>query len=531
MKKSLILLGLLLLLSAAGRAINVPSELKGARVFLWGAEISRSASAQLNAGVNEIVFSGLPADIDGNSIQVGTASAVTILSVSHRMNFLESPQHTSRVRMLTDSLDLYTREIASQQGLLKVYEEEELLLLANKSIGGGDTGVKVADLRAMADFFRTRLAEVKNLQIDTRRRIDQLQKRQQRIRTQLGEAGQQRTPVSEIVLSVTAPRATTARFDFSYITRRARWSASYDIRAMDTSKPVELLMKASIAQNTNEDWTNIPLVLSTANPLDARVVPTLNTWFLHFMEPAPQMMNKLQGRARGVEMEMLEEYVIVDDDVDVSMDAFAVIASQTTTTREYTITAPFTIRSGAESQMLEVHRKEVAAAFAWYAVPRVDKDAYLLARLSGWEELVVLPGETGIFFENAFVGKTFIDPAQVRDTLEVSMGIDRGVSIERLRVTDQSRRSFLGRRNTETVAWKINIRNNKNRTINLEVRDQVPVSTHADMQISVEERSGASYDENTGMLVWRMELTAGQTAERNFRYTVRYPADKKVIVE
>jgi len=520
-----------LLVSASG----INSQLKGSRVFLWGAEISRSATVEISPGINEVIFTGLPADMDPNSIQVKSVGNFAILSVAHRHNHLESPQMTTKMSGLRDSLDYYKSQIDLLQAMLKVYDEEEALLSANKSIGGGDTGVRVADLRTMADFFRSRFTEVKKLQLETRKELEAAQQRHARIRTQIGELTRERSFVSEIIVTTSAARALKGQFDFSYITRMARWNALYDIRAIDTDKPVELLMKASVNQNTGEDWSNIHLVLSTASPLDGRTVPALSPWFLRFLEPIVASPVLEMRSRKMMDAEPMAEMFIADDlaseMVVVGYGTQTVVASQTATTREFHITTPFDIKTGKGSQMVEIQKNELPAIFTWYAVPRIDKDAYLVARVTGWEEYVILPGEAGIFFENAYVGKTILDPMQSTDTLEISMGMDRSVAVERVRLADFSRKGILGRRTTETVAWEIKLRNNKNRVINLELKDQIPVSTHADLQVTLEEKSGADHQESSGILTWRLTLPAGESAQRVFRYSVRYPSDKKVMLE
>ncbi len=529
--KTRFLIALLLLLGCVQVSIAMNSELSNVRLFLWGAEITRKASVQVIAGNGETVFTGLPADINPSSIQVKPTGEFTILSVGHRLNFQESPILAAELKILRDSLDLLKDLIDRKQASLKVFEEEEALLLANRSIGGTQDGVKLADLRAIADFFRNRLSEVKNFQINVRREIEQLQQRQTRIRQQVGQLGNQRMHVSEIVVATSAPRAVRGQFEISFITYQANWNPVYDLRATDTGRPIDLIMKARITQSTGEDWNNLRLLLSTANPIDNRVAPTLNPWFLNFIEPMPVM----HMRSRGMEkMQFAPEMEVMDVQLNEMIAVGSgpqTIATQTATTREFQITTPHTIKTGQATQTIEISKHELPATFTWFAVPRVDKDAYLLARNTGWEEFIPLAGNAGIFFENTFVGETFINPDQATDTLTLSMGTDRGVIVERVRQTEFARKGVLGRRVTETVAWQIRARNNKNRSVNLEIRDQIPVSAQSDIQVTLEESSGAEYEQSTGMLIWRMEVPAGQTQNRTFRYSVRYPSDKKIRLE
>jgi uncharacterized protein (TIGR02231 family) len=527
---------ILLFIPLMGFSGSVNSELTGVRLFLWGAEISRTSANQVEAGINEVVFTGLPVNMDANSIQVKGVGSFSVLSVSHRHNFLDEPAVSLEVKMLTDSLELLKKEMDSQQSLLNVYEEEQGLLLANKAIGGSDTGVKVAELQSMANFFRSRLMEVKRLQIETKQKLVELQRAQSRIRNQINELGSPRTNVSEIVVTTSASRAVRGIFEISFITWEARWNPLYDIRASDTGNPVELVMKASVTQSTGEDWSGISLTLSTAPPFSGRNIPELSKWFLRFLDPNPfvgasRSKSIQEAPMMAPEMYRMEAEVADDMMLEMITDEPVVVQSQTTTTHEYRITTPFNVKSGGGSQMLEVQTHELPATFTWYSVPKIDQDAYLVAMITDWEEHVILPGETGVFFENAFVGETMINPMLTDDTLKVSMGTDRGVVLERKREEDFASRGILGRKTTETVAWKIDVRNNKNRRINIEIRDQIPVSTDENIEITLEERAGAQYEQLSGMLTWRLELEPGQSQTLPFRYSVKYPSDKNIRLE
>ncbi|MFN3556994.1 MAG: DUF4139 domain-containing protein [Bacteroidales bacterium] len=521
----------LILLVFSGNATVVTSHIKSVKVYTQGAEISRTARAALPAGTSEVVITGLPDQLDPGNIQVSGTGIFSILSVSHRLNHQVSAQHNQLLTQLQDSLDYYKNQLEVQQGMLKVYEEEEALLLANRSIGGSDAGVKVADLRSMADFFRSRLGEVKRLQLETRRQITQLQDRHNRVRQQLVvHSARGNQPVGELVITTQAPRPVNAVFEFSYITWQAGWQATYDVRAENTDQPIELLMKAMVQQTTGEDWTDVALSLSTGNPRANRVKPELHTWFLRFVEPVqPQV--KMDNRLRfAPDMLMEMEILPFAEGLDAAqMPVFSATESQLTT--EYAVNVPFTISSGQQPRMVEVERNQLQAHYRWFAAPRIDREVFLLARVTGWESLIPLPGEANLFFEGSFVGKSFIDPASVADTLELSMGVDKGVVIERNRLTDFSRKSILGRRTTETVAWEIVVRNNRNRRILLEIKDQIPVATHADMQITLEEQSGARFDSSNGMLYWNIDLGPNEIQRKIFRYSVRYPSDRIIRLE
>ncbi len=94
-----------------------------------------------------------------------------------------------------------------------------------------------------------------------------------------------RRNTSEIVISLSADAPTTADFEISYVVGNAGWSSSYDIRAINTKSPLQLSYKANVFQSTGEEWKNVKLKLSTANPSESGLKPELTAWYLNFYQP------------------------------------------------------------------------------------------------------------------------------------------------------------------------------------------------------------------------------------------------------
>jgi len=148
--------------------------------------------------------------------------------------------------------------------------------------------------------------------------------------------------------------------------------------------------------------------------------------------------------------------------------------------------------------------------------------------VTDWEELNLLNGEANLYFGQAFVGKSRIQADAVSDTLEFSMGQDESISIERSRLKEFTEKNFFGNRVRETRAWELTVRNNKNRSISLTLVDQIPVSTNEDIEVDLQERNGASLNEDTGELTWNLSIGAGESVTRQFRYEVEYPSGKQI---
>jgi len=136
-----------------------------------------------------------------------------------------------------------------------------------------------------------------------------------------------------------------------------------------------------------------------------------------------------------------------------------------------------------------------------------------------------------VYLENSYVGKSLINTQLFNDTLELSFGNDNNISIKRERVSEFTEDQFIGANRKETVGYKISVRNNKSYAVNVSLTDQVPVSSTKEIQVEVLEISGAKMDAGTGKLEWKVPLQPDETKEFTIRYSVRYPKDKRVMLE
>ena len=159
------------------------------------------------------------------------------------------------------------------------------MLLANKAIGGNESGVDIEDLMEMADFYRARLTEVETKLLDIEKEKKEINKTITNLKTQLNQLNARKTTnTSEITIKVSSKTRTMADINVNYIVSGAGWMPKYDIRSSNTTDPVELTYKADVFQNTGNDWKNVDLTLSTGNPSVNNTQPELSPWYLYFVQ-------------------------------------------------------------------------------------------------------------------------------------------------------------------------------------------------------------------------------------------------------
>lgn len=604
------------------RSVKVESKIKSVTVFIQGAQVMREGQVLLAAGISTLEFSKLPAALKPGSIQVEGSGNFRVLSVSHAFDYLSGNAHSEEIIQLQELAENGGNKIKELQSQLAVYDEEEALLLENRKLGGKERGVEISQLKEAADFFRSRLSDIKGRKLALQQQIKLQQEEVSKVNNSLRDLKvRKKEPNSVVQVKVEALKAHKAVLNLSYLVEQAGWFPAYDLRVQEVGEPLSLSYKAQVFQQSGESWDQVSLTVSTGNPETNNNKPDLTTQWVNFPEnirrqqgrgmltaqpsqiigrvvsegdgePIPGVSIRVQGSTVGtvtningtyslsipkgsetlsfsfigyvtqeipvrqgevIDVEMqediqaLQEVVVTgySDDrlqgrvagVEVSRNARAkekiskpdVARLQNQITTEFVITQPYDIPSDSKQYMVDMQQHDLEAFYQYYVAPELDKGAYLTAGLNEWQHIDILAGEASLFFEGKYVGKTLLDPQQTGDTLYVSLGKDKNVIVERNEVRDFSKKSFFGGKQKEDKVYVISLRNTKQKPVSMVLEDRVPVSRLSDITVEAGENSGAKYNSENGILRWELELQPGESIEKKFAYSLRYPAGRKII--
>jgi len=300
----------------------VPAILKSATVYRTGAELTHQAKAILKQGTNDLVVEGLSNGLDIGSVQIGSDEKLTILSVEFSTEFLKPAVKTAAIKRLEDSLETVNKEINRIQVILKTDAELIDLMKANREIRGTQTGLSVAELMKMMDYYKTKSLETQNEMAQYQEKQNKLHELVQKIQLQIAEEEQKNNKTTgRLSVQVMSPVAGACNLTISYITSKAYWNPSYDIRVENISKPISLMYKAKLVQTTGIDWKQVKLTLSSSMPNQNSNAPILKSWFLNYTNPVTRMENNLymnsmqsmlQGKVAGLAVSsQLQEVVTV----------------------------------------------------------------------------------------------------------------------------------------------------------------------------------------------------------------------------
>jgi uncharacterized protein (TIGR02231 family) len=336
-------------------------------------------------------------------------------------------------------------------------------------------------------------------------------------------------------MNISTIENTSATIWLSYTVYDAGWIPVYDVRAKDVLSPVELLYNAKVFQNTGEAWDKVALRLSTANPQQRGEKPNLQPWFIDFMQPLYE--TEQYNRARtGITKKAYAAPAALEEDMAFKTEDLATVASLTEidenqTSLEFNIKIPYDVPSDNKQYTINIQENTLPATYEYYCAPKLDREAFLVARITGWENYNLLSGEINLFFEGTYVGKSNLNVRNTGDTLDLSLGRDKGIVVTRVKMKDFTEEKTIGSNIRETRAWEITVRNNKKQALNLHLEDQFPVSMNKDIEVEPVDYSGGIYNKETGRISWRLKLEPSAEKKLRLSFAIKYPKDKKVFID
>lgn len=234
----------------------------------------------------------------------------------------------------------------------------------------------------------------------------------------------------------------------------------------------------------------------------------------------------LQGRTPGVTIRGSSK-------MKVAMEApiLETTFQENQTTVEIEVTEPYSIKTNGERTLVDLKAYEIPANYQYKAIPKLDNDAFLIAQISDWNQYSLLEGESNLYFEDGFVGRSILNAASLEDTLSVSMGRDRSIVIQREKVDEFAKKRTIGSNVTESRGYEITVRNNKSQAVNLQIIDQIPVSVNSNITVEVGNTSGGKLNEETGIITWSITIPPGSQEKLTFQYEVKYPKNERVVLD
>ena len=511
-----------------GNVIKTISKIDNIIIYNSGATVNRNGTVNLKKGTNKIFISSLSPKLISESIQFNVKSNdVIINSISKQANFLGNSYYNTQVIYIEDSIQRIDDSIRDKTVNLEVYNQGKDLLDQNKSVLKTSREFIIDDLMDLTEYFNQKIREIQINISKINKEILDLKKIKSSLKKQLNSIKSNvNNQVCDIVIQLTCSKEGEFNYELNYNTMQAGWVPYYDIRVKEINSPIELTYKAKVYQNTNEEWSDIQLSLSTGKLNKSNKAPNFN----------PQIIRNTTGYRKDNRQrnKSINSMPIEMNDSDDELNEKSLSSSEYTsvdfsgTQIKYNITVPYSIPSQKTPIFIEIQQLNLNANYDYYCYPKVDKDVFLMCHFEKLSKKNLLPGSGQVYFAGKSIGSTYLDPFSIKKTIDLSLSRDVSIIVERILETKLSSESKVGDNIKIEKSYKITLKNNKNKSVNLVLIDQIPVSNKKSIDVQLMESSEAKHSKNSGKLVWNLKLNPEEIVVKKFSFSIKHPEKDKI---
>ncbi|MGB0525535.1 MAG: DUF4139 domain-containing protein [Flammeovirgaceae bacterium] len=532
--KQLIPFFLLFVISINGLCNStVHSTIHEVMVYRQSAALTRQAQFTTTQGTQKVILTGISVFAVPSSFTVHLkSSSGKLLSATYKKTFLlqeVDPKQKALKDQLQSQINQINHQLAAihdQQTILKGMEK---ILDKNIDLGRSSSGFTPAQVIELSNNYQEKYLQIKTELRTLAQQATTLKNDKNRITKQVKEIKTQDTtiPTSNMEIELYSTSREKVTITCKYVVKNAGWKPSYELRAKSIANDVQLTYKAHVFQNTAQNWDGVKMTISTGSPSIDNSRPILNPLIAQISQyRANNQSYKVESYNLNLRTTNLAYASSSNAKVSSNIPTHS-IASQLNI--EYPIANKQTVNSDNQAHIMTLKNYQLPTEYIYHAVPKLNKGAFLLAKISGWHKHHLDYGTAAVFFENAYVGQSSIHPDIASDTLLVSMGRDANILVNRTLVETSSTSKFIGSTKKETLSYEISITNNKSVPIAIEVLDQIPISNNKLIEISLDQKGSASYLEAFGRLLWNLKIKPGKTKTEKFTYTVKSPKKEYVV--
>jgi uncharacterized protein (TIGR02231 family) len=322
--------------------------------------------------------------------------------------------------------------------------------------------------------------------------------------------------VRVVEVHIEADTDETVALQILYEMDRAGWSAIYEIHE-DADGVVRLTYQAGLQQQTEEDWTDVKVTLSTAEPSMGGVRPKLSVMYVRARKPTNKDMLRPTAvvdttRNRPIDIALIDTSASLEMEVRHEATSFA-----------FELPNPVTIRRDGRLTKVTIATAELPGQCAYWVMPDVRMHVYRRLKTSNPVPFPLLPGEIQTFHRGSYVGTAQMGFVPVKGKFEVSTGTDPEIIASRHHTTAPHRSSG----HDATYSRWTQIRNGKTGPVKIRVAYTMPVSEVEEARVTLDKAkfkpAPSEYDEKKGHLFWDFEIPAGGVSSAAFAYRVQGP--------
>ena len=572
--------------SLAAQEVANAGTIDSVVLYTQGAAVTRVVRAPLKQGIWNVRVTGLPPGVDANSLQAslgkqadagssGAPSVAKLMGVEYQetplSDFGGTPEGVAlakRLRDLQRTLEYLKQDDALLEAQGKLIDQVGFrpTATAPSANPGATQDLNLDAVQKQLQFVAERRAAITAARRELVLKFESTQREAQKVQQELDARGGADHTARSAVVTLAVPDDTMLALNVTYIVPNAGWSPTYNVRAAGDRSNVQIEYDAVIRQATGEDWKDVMVSLSTAQPGRSSEPPPVTPWFLDIYVPQPAIMsgtggvaganydagNDPEDRSGGKARYQfgyaqapgspggVDKLAIERRKQNIERLGLAADVQEAGTAVSYDLPRRLTLPTDNDkTQRTRIATVDPTAKFVYGAQPLVTEDVFLRGDLTNSSAYQLLPGPAQIFMGGDFIGQTGMPSVAPKDEFSVYFGPDRALKATRQLVGKTTGNAgFFGSDTAVVWNYRVAIDNSTGRAVNIELYDRQPVSRNEKITVELSKLSNPlatdkAYVEGLktqGILRWDLTVppTARGDAAQQVTWTVTLSHPNKV---
>jgi len=526
---------------------EVKGKIEKVTVYPNSALVEKCITTSLQKGENKFIITGNATTVGTEDIHFATSPDWFVSSMQSQKEHLPAKESLAREMSqaaynqyltLKGQLDDVNLKISNANILVAALNQQASALNNMKALSNTQAFDTIVNLKAQFEYQRKESQAINSAKRKTMQEIEELSAKQRQLSKEIDMLVRKHTggktvssAQNDIHVTIYATKnIPNARIAYSYKANQVFTGYSYDVMMDENQHQAIFSLKCNVGQNTGEHWSNCSLVFSTTDAGYAGFDGDLDPYYLDYIQTRQQnLMSRKSAAERNsaVACAREEEEMVMSMDNMQPMLAFSIVDEQTLS-REYTLQNPQTIPSGESAQTILLHNDTTKVIFARYATPKIEEKVHYTALLPEWEDLGLLDANCNVYLNNRYVSTSSIVTSGSGDTMRFAVGQDPNVLVSRKLVkSSPDKNGILSKEITETATITLSLKNTKNEVVEVNIKDQIPISSASDLKVIDFNTNGGTIDEKTGIVRWEVKLQPREQKNITLTYSVKYPKEKE----
>ncbi|HRF46111.1 MAG TPA: mucoidy inhibitor MuiA family protein [Anaerolineales bacterium] len=520
-------------------ATDLMTRVVAAEVYPDRARVTRIGDLTVAAGRCSIRITGLPLAAQPETFRAAGSGSATarLLGVRAEIEqYVDTP--AERVLAIQRDLEAAQDEVSLVTARIGVFERdvqhlEALAAQAETFARGLALRERTTDQQgAVFDFLQTRRLELSRSIVAARRELRAAERQVDLLKRQLTQAtsgAQKQRRVAVVDLDVSRPGALA--LSLSYVSLGAGWQPRYDLRVIGSA--LALSYMASVSQTSGEDWNDVALTLSTAQPALSLQVPEIEPWPIG-PRPAPPVMGRaLMAKAAAptrADVDMAQSAPMEEAPAPAPLALEAAVVEDAGVSVVFRLPSRADIPGGGDPRIVTIAELPLEPRWDYAAAPRQVPAAYRRVRVINATAYTLLPGPVSLFEGDAYLGPTEIELVARGQELELYLGVDDRIRIEAEPTRRDVEKVLLADKRRLRYGIRYTIENLRETPISLQIRDHIPLPRHEQISVKLEAAEPRpTRQDDLNVLTWDIEIPVGGKREIMLAFAVEHPRSMTLV--